>query len=58
MTERQEVLLDVLSSLVAAVSLLKRSPKIGAASNRMFDQMIVDYERSIERARAYLAQKT
>ena len=54
-TDRDDVLKDVLASLVAAVSLLKRSPsKAAAPSNRMFDMMIADYERSIERGRASL----
>ena len=55
-TARHEVLMDVLASLVAAVSLLKRGSKKAAPSDRMFDQMIADYERSIERGRAALKE--
>lgn len=45
---------DLLAHLVAAVSLLKRTPKAkkAAPSNRMFDQMLADYEASIKRGRA------
>lgn len=50
----REIVLDLLAHLVAAVSLLERSPKTAAPSNRMFDQMIVDYQRAINRGRAYL----
>lgn len=57
-SRREDVLKDVLVSLVAAVSLLKRGSKKAAASDRMFDQMITDYERAIERGRAYLRKET
>ncbi len=30
--------------------------KKAAPSDRMFDQMIVDYERSVERGRAFLSE--
>lgn len=50
-----EALRSTLASLVAAVSLLKRGSKKAAPSNKMFDQMILDYEKSIEEARAALA---
>ncbi len=51
-----EALKDVLASLVAAHSLLSRSPKTAAPSDKMFDQMLKDYEKSIERGRkAYTA---
>lgn len=52
-----DVTKDVLASLVAAVSLLKRGSKKAAPSDRMFDQMIADYERSIERGRAALKER-
>jgi hypothetical protein len=51
--------MQVLASLVAAVSLLKRGGKAAkkaAPSDKMFDQMILDYERAIEQGRAALAQ--
>ena len=51
-----EALKDVLASLVATHSLLSRSPKTAAPSNKMFDQMLKDYKKSIERGRkAYTA---
>lgn len=54
--EHREIVIDLLSSLVAAVSLLKNGSKKAAPSNRMFDQMIADYERSIERGRAVMKE--
>lgn len=53
-TYKRKVVIDIMASLVAAVSLLKRSSKMAAPSDRMFDQMIADYERSIEHGRAFL----
>ena len=50
-----EALMDVTAHLAAAISLLSRSPKTGAASNKMFDQMLVDYDNSAARGRAALA---
>lgn len=55
--ELQERLTDVEASLVAAVSLLKRGSKKAAPSDKIFDQMIADYEGSIERARAALRKQ-
>jgi hypothetical protein len=52
--ERETALVDVTACLVAAVSLLERGGKKAAPSNKMFDQMIVDYKNCIERARAAL----
>jgi hypothetical protein len=57
MTKQTEIVTDLLASLVAAVSLLKRGPKYAAPSDKMFDLMILDYERTIERGRAYLAPR-
>lgn len=48
-------LLDVTASLSAAISLLSRGSKKAAPSDKMFDQMVADYEASAERARATLA---
>lgn len=50
-----EALKDVTAHLAAAISLLSRSPKTGAASNKMFDQMLIDYDNSAARGRAALA---
>lgn len=52
----KKALVDVTASLAAAVSLLERSPKTAAPSNRMFDQMLKDYQASIARARALLVE--
>lgn len=54
-TAKREIVTDLVASLTAAVSLLKRGPKQAAPSDRMFDQMIIDYERAIERGRTFLA---
>lgn len=56
MSERKDIVVDLLASLVAAVNLLKRGSKKAAPSDRMFDQMIADYEDSIERGRAALKE--
>ena len=57
-TIEREVVTDLLANLVAAVSLLKRGSKKAAPSDRMFDQMIADYEASVARGRAYLGVQT
>ena len=49
----REPLIDVMASLAAAISLLERSPKTVAASDKMFDMMLDDYRGSLERARAF-----
>jgi len=51
-----EALKDAGTSLVAAHSLLSRSSKKAAASDKMFDQMLKDYQASIDRTRATLAK--
>lgn len=51
-----EALKDVTAHLVAAHSLLSKSPKTAAPSDRMFDQMLLDYEKSIERGRAAISR--
>src|SRR5688500_12195059 len=48
----REILIDVMASLAAAISLLERSPKTAAPSDKMFDQMLADYRKSLETARA------
>ena len=52
------VLKDVTAHLVAAHSLLTRTADFGgkkaAPSNKMFDQMLIDYEASANRGRAAL----
>jgi len=56
-TALREALRDVGASLVAAISLLERSPKTAAPSNKMFDQMLNDYRASIVRMRPLLQQE-
>lgn len=58
-TELEEALSDVTASLVAATSLLKRTPKLkkNVASNKIFDIMIGDYEKSIMKGREALIEK-
>ena len=53
----REALKHALASLVAAISLLERTPraKKAAPSDKMFDQMIADYKAAIEQGRAALA---
>lgn len=49
----REVLMAVTSSLAAAISLLERGGKAAkkaASSDAMFDQMILDYKKSLEHA--------
>lgn len=50
----REATMRVMSSLAAAISLLERSPKKAAASNKMFDQMLDDYRKALDAARAEL----
>lgn len=49
-----EVLVSVMASLAAAISLLERGGKKAAPSDKMFDQMLADYRGSLERARQFL----
>lgn len=55
----REALLRTTASLAAAISLLERTPKAKkvAPSDKMFDQMLVDYRNSLEAARAALASQ-
>jgi hypothetical protein len=50
-----EALKDTLAHLVASTSLLSLGGKKAAPSDKMFDQMLVDYEASIERGRVAFA---
>lgn len=56
--EAQEALIPALASLAAAISLLERSPKTAAPSDKMFDQMLDDYRKSLEEARSVLQKGT
>ena len=46
---------DTTVHLIAATSLLSRSSKKAAPSNKMFDQMLIDYNNSAARGRAAIA---
>jgi hypothetical protein len=48
-------LIDVTASLVAALSLLDRAPVTIAPSKKMFEQMKLDYQKSVDHARQALA---
>ena len=50
----EEATVDAAASLAAAISLLERGGKKAAPSDKMFEQMLVDYCNSLERARAVL----
>lgn len=39
-------------ALASAISLLERSPKTGAPSDKMFDLLLADYRRTLTAARA------
>ena len=47
----REALIDTLASLVASVDLLECGGKKAAPSDKMFEQMLVDYKNTIERGR-------
>ena len=56
----EAALIDVSASLAAAISLLERGGKAAkkaAPSDLMFDQMLRDYNASLDRARAILKAK-
>jgi hypothetical protein len=52
--ELEVALTDVTVNLIGATSLLESGGKKAAPSNKMFEQMLVDYKNGIERARAAL----
>ena len=60
-TKLREATVDVLTSLVATLSILrraqeqKRKPSLAVASDNMFEQMLKDYDAPVERARNILA---
>lgn len=51
-----EASIDIAASLAAAISLLERGGKKAAASDRMFAQMLLDYNASLDRFRTTLAE--
>ena len=54
--ELYEAAIGAAASLAAAISLLEGGGKKAAPSDRMFDQMLVDYRNALETARAVLAK--
>ena len=52
--ELETKMIGVMAALAAAVSLLERSPKTAAPSDKMFDQMLEDYTRALATARTAL----
>lgn len=50
-------LVDGGASLAAAISLLERGGKKAAPSNKMFEVMLDDYRKSLERVRAALEER-
>ena len=52
----EEALVDVSASLIAAISLLDGGGKKAAASDKMFEIMLSDYQDSVSRARALLKE--
>jgi hypothetical protein len=54
----EDALIDAGASLAAAISLLERGGKKAAASDKMFAVMLSDYQKSMDRARAALEERT
>lgn len=50
--ELEDAFIGVAASLSAAIYLLEKGGRAAAPSNKMFDQMLKDYKRSLEQARA------
>jgi hypothetical protein len=48
------LLLEVTASLAAAISLLECGSKKAAPRDKMFDQMLMDYKKSLNHARSIL----
>lgn len=60
----RDIAIDLAASLAAALSILQRAhkekqqPRLVAASDKMFVTMMVDYQKSLDRARAALNRET
>ena len=52
----KNALRETIPSLAAAISLLSRSSKKAAASDKMFDMMLKDYQTSLDSGRSTYAQ--
>lgn len=55
-----DVLIRVLASLAAAISLLERMPKAkkAAPSDKVFEQMLIDYRNALEAGRTFIRART
>lgn len=55
-----DVLIQALASLAAAISLLERMPKAkkAAPSDKMFEQMLTDYRNALEAGRTFIRART
>lgn len=47
-------IVGAVAALSAAISLLEHGGKKGAPSNKMFEQMILDYKRALDDCRAFI----
>lgn len=52
----REALIHSGGALAAAISLLEHGPKTAAPSDKMFDQMLIDYNKALDTARATLKE--
>ena len=56
--EERQFGIPVAAALAAAISLLERGGKQAAASDKMFDQMLTDYQRALNDYRALINKET
>ena len=56
--EERQFGIPVAAALAAAISLLERGGKQAAASDKMFDQMLTDYQRALDDYRALIDKET
>ena len=56
--EERQFGIPVAAALAAAISLLERGGKQAAASDKMFDQMLTDYQRALNDYRALIDKET
>ena len=56
--EERQFGIPVAAALAAAISLLERGGKQAAASDKMFDQMLIDYQRALDDYRALIDKET
>lgn len=54
---RREVVIDLLASLTAAISLLEKGGRRAAPSDKMFKQMLKDYRQSCCRGREFILKE-